>query len=46
MKRGRIAGNWKQMKGKAKVKWAKLTDDDLAHIDSKRDQRVGRIQEH
>ena len=24
-----VAGNWKQMKGKAKQKWAKLTDDDL-----------------
>jgi hypothetical protein len=39
----RIAGNWKQMKGKAKEKWAKLTDDDLTYVDGKRDQLVGRI---
>jgi uncharacterized protein YjbJ (UPF0337 family) len=40
-----VAGNWKQMKGKAKQKWAKLTDDDLTYIDGKRDQLIGRIQE-
>jgi uncharacterized protein YjbJ (UPF0337 family) len=41
----RVAGNWKQMKGKAKEKWAKLTDDDLTYVDGKRDQLLGRIQE-
>jgi len=41
----RVAGNWKQFKGQAKQKWAKLTDDDLAFIDGKRDQLLGRIQE-
>jgi len=41
----RIEGNWKQMKGKVKEKWGKLTDDDLDVIAGKRDQRVGRIQE-
>src|SRR6516162_9021677 len=40
-----MAGNWKQMKGKAKQKWAKLTDDDLTYIDGKREQLLGRIQE-
>jgi hypothetical protein len=25
----RAAGDWKQLKGKVKQKWAKLTDDDL-----------------
>ncbi|HEX4571950.1 MAG TPA: CsbD family protein, partial [Dongiaceae bacterium] len=34
-----------QMKGKAKQKWAKLTDDDLTYIDGKREQLLGRIQE-
>ena len=24
----RITGNWKQVAGKAKVQWGKLTDDD------------------
>ncbi len=41
----RIAGNWKQLQGKAKAKWGKLTDDDLTYIDGKRDQLLGRIQE-
>jgi len=40
-----MAGNWKQMKGRAKQKWAKLTDDDLTYIDGKREQLLGRIQE-
>ena len=25
----RVEGNWKEMKGKIKEKWGKLTDDDL-----------------
>jgi len=40
-----VAGNWKQMMGKAKEQWGRLTDDDPALIDGKRDQLVGRIQE-
>jgi uncharacterized protein YjbJ (UPF0337 family) len=41
----RIAGNWKQFVGKAKVKWGKITDDDWTLIEGKRDQLVGKIQE-
>jgi uncharacterized protein YjbJ (UPF0337 family) len=41
----RVEGNWKQMKGKVKEKWAKLTDDDLALINGKREQLEGKIQE-
>jgi len=41
----RIEGNWKQMKGKAKVQWGKLTDDQLDVIAGKREQLVGRVQE-
>jgi uncharacterized protein YjbJ (UPF0337 family) len=40
-----VAGQWKQMKGKAKAKWGKLTDDDLNMIEGHRDQLIGRIQE-
>lgn len=40
-----ISGNWKQMKGKVKEKWGKLTEDDLTAIEGKRDQLVGKIQE-
>lgn len=38
-------GNWKQLKGKVKEKWGKLTDDDVAFINGKRDQLIGRMQE-
>jgi uncharacterized protein YjbJ (UPF0337 family) len=41
----RISGNWKQLEGKAKEKWGKLTDDDLTFAAGKRDQLLGRIQE-
>lgn len=40
-----LAGNWKQIKGKVKEKWGKLTDDDLKVIEGKKDQLVGRLQE-
>jgi uncharacterized protein YjbJ (UPF0337 family) len=41
----RIEGNWKQMKGKAREQWGKLTDSDFDQIGGKKDQLVGRIQE-
>ena len=41
----RIEGNWKQVTGRAKVQWGKLTNDDLDVIAGKRDQLLGRIQE-
>lgn len=45
MNSDQIAGNWKQMKGKVKEQWGKLTDDDITVIEGKRDQLVGRVQE-
>jgi uncharacterized protein YjbJ (UPF0337 family) len=41
----RIQGIWKQFGGKVKEKWGKLTDDDLAVINGRRDQLEGKIQE-
>jgi uncharacterized protein YjbJ (UPF0337 family) len=41
----RIQGNWKQVTGKAKVQWGKLTNDDLEIIAGHRDQLAGNIQE-
>ena len=41
----RVAGNWKQMQGKAKQQWGKLTDDDLAKIDGQREELAGIVQE-
>ncbi|MRS16677.1 CsbD family protein [Enterobacteriaceae bacterium RIT691] len=45
MNKDEIGGNWKQLKGKVKEKWGKLTDDDFTVIEGKRDQLVGKIQE-
>jgi uncharacterized protein YjbJ (UPF0337 family) len=45
MNKDRIEGNWKQVKGKVKEQWGKLTDDDIDVISGKRDQLLGRIQE-
>lgn len=41
----RVEGNWKQLKGKVKEQWGKLTGDDLDVIAGKRDQLEGKIQE-
>jgi len=41
----RIQGNWKQVVGKAKAQWGKLTDDDLDVVAGRREQLAGRIQE-
>jgi uncharacterized protein YjbJ (UPF0337 family) len=37
--------NWKQITGKVKEQWGKLTEDDLTVINGKQDQLVGRVQE-
>ena len=41
----RIEGNWKQLTGKVKEQWGKLTDDQIDMIAGKRDQLAGKIQE-
>ena len=41
----RIEGNWKQISGKAKSQWGKLTNDDLDVVAGRRDQVAGLIQE-
>ena len=38
-------GNWKQVTGKVKLQWGKLTDDALTQINGQRDELVGKIQE-
>jgi uncharacterized protein YjbJ (UPF0337 family) len=40
-----IKGNWNQMKGQAKQKWANLTDDDLTYVEGRRDELIGRLQQ-
>jgi uncharacterized protein YjbJ (UPF0337 family) len=41
----RVEGNWKQIKGKVKEQWGKLTDDDLDVIAGKQDQLEGHLQQ-
>ncbi len=41
----RLEGDWKQLRGKAKEKWGRLTDDDLTAISGRRAQLEGKIQE-
>ena len=45
MNKHTIKGDWNQLKGSAKQKWADLTDDDLMHIEGSRDKLVGKVQE-
>ncbi|WP_445731109.1 CsbD family protein [Mariniflexile sp.] len=40
-----IKGNWNELKGKLKQKYAILTDDDLLFSEGKEDELVGRLQE-
>jgi uncharacterized protein YjbJ (UPF0337 family) len=45
MNADQFEGKWKQISGKVKEKWGKLTDDDLTTINGKREQLVGKLQE-
>jgi uncharacterized protein YjbJ (UPF0337 family) len=45
MNSDRFEGNWKQLKGKVREQWGRLTDDHVDQIAGKRDQLVGRVQE-
>jgi uncharacterized protein YjbJ (UPF0337 family) len=40
-----LRGQWTQLKGKAREKWGKLTNDDLDQIQGRAQQLIGRIQE-
>jgi len=40
-----VKGNWAQAKGDLKMRWGKLTDDDLAYIDGQRERLQGKLQE-
>ena len=45
MNTDRIGGRWKQVKGRIKEQWGRLTEDDLDVIAGKREQLLGRIQQ-
>jgi uncharacterized protein YjbJ (UPF0337 family) len=44
MNRQIIEGNWKQLKGRIKERWGKLTDDDFDVIEGRRDVLIGTLQ--
>lgn len=44
MNKDQFEGNWKQLKGKVKQQWGKLTDDQIDVIEGKRDELAGKIQ--
>jgi uncharacterized protein YjbJ (UPF0337 family) len=44
MNKDQAAGGWKELKGKIKQQWGKLTDDDLAVLEGSADELSGRIQ--
>lgn len=39
-----LLGNWKELKGKFKQKYATLTDDDLLLVEGKHEELMGRLQ--
>jgi uncharacterized protein YjbJ (UPF0337 family) len=41
----RIEGKWTQLKGDAKSRWAKLTDDDIKGVGGQLDRLVGKLME-
>lgn len=41
----RIKGQWKQLNGKLKSRWGKLTDDDLQVADGNAEYLAGKLQE-
>jgi len=40
-----LTGNWKQIRGKVKQTWGKLTDNDLTRIEGRFDELAGLVQE-
>jgi uncharacterized protein YjbJ (UPF0337 family) len=46
MNEDKIKGQWKQLAGKLKTKWGKLTDDDLKIAEGDSEYLAGKIQEH
>jgi uncharacterized protein YjbJ (UPF0337 family) len=40
-----MKGNWNELKGKIKQKFADLTDDDLLYEEGKEDELYGRLQQ-
>lgn len=39
-----LEGNWNQIKGKLKQKYAQLKDDDLVYIEGREEELIGKLQ--
>jgi uncharacterized protein YjbJ (UPF0337 family) len=44
MNQDTFAGQWKQLRGRAKEWWGKLTDDELTQVEGTMDKLVGLLQ--
>jgi uncharacterized protein YjbJ (UPF0337 family) len=40
-----LKGKWKEIKGRVKEKWGKLTDDDLTAVEGKKEILLGLLQQ-
>jgi uncharacterized protein YjbJ (UPF0337 family) len=40
-----LKGKWKEIKGEVKVKWGKLTDDDLTQVEGNTEKLLGLLQQ-
>jgi uncharacterized protein YjbJ (UPF0337 family) len=45
MNEDKIKGQWKQVAGKVKAKWGKLTEDDLMVAEGNSEYLAGKVQE-
>jgi uncharacterized protein YjbJ (UPF0337 family) len=45
MNRDTVAGNWKQLKGRMKVQWGKLTGSHVKVVEGKGVELAGKVQE-
>jgi uncharacterized protein YjbJ (UPF0337 family) len=39
-----LKGDWNEVKGKLKQRYAELTDDDLMYVQGKEDELIGKLQ--
>jgi uncharacterized protein YjbJ (UPF0337 family) len=40
-----LAGKWKEMKGRVKEQWGKITDDELDRAEGRAEQMIGLLQQ-
>lgn len=45
MNKDRVKGEWRQLRGRFKARWGKLTDDDLQVAEGNADYLAGKLQE-